>query len=64
MRGALFGVYTYGTVRVTKKKYIQNNKIPLLVRASLAIQPIVITPFMFPVYIVEDICMLNEDGEQ
>lgn len=64
MRGILFGVYTYGTVRTINKKYIHNNKIPLSVRASLVIQPIIITPFMLPVYIAEDILMKNEDEKQ
>ena len=62
MRGVLFGVYTYGTVRVINKRYMQNNNIPWSVRVSLAIQPIIVTPFMLPVYVAEDV--LNEEGEQ
>lgn len=56
MRIVLTGTYAYGTYRVSQKKYMQNKHIPLLVRSSLAIQPIVITPFMLPVYIAEDVC--------
>jgi hypothetical protein len=63
MRGPLFGVYTYGTIRVSNKKYMQNNNIPWSVRASLAIQPIIITPFMFPVYIAQDI-VFSEDKDE
>lgn len=58
MRNALHiltGVYSYGTIRVSKKKYMQNKNIPIRVRASLAVQPIIVTPFMLPVYIYEDI---------
>lgn len=54
MRAILIGVYSYGTFRMCKKKYIHSKVMPLNVRVSLSIQPIIITPFMLPIYIAED----------
>jgi hypothetical protein len=54
MRTVLVGVYSYGTVRTYKKKYMRTKVLPLTVRVSLSLQPIIITPFMLPIYIAED----------
>lgn len=62
MRTVLIGMYSYGTIRVSRKTYMHNNHIPLRVRASLAIQPIMITPFMFPMYILEDTLNIKKNS--
>jgi hypothetical protein len=54
LRGVLAGVYAYGTARISQKKYMHNEKIPLPIRVSLSIQPVLVTPFMLPVYLAED----------
>jgi uncharacterized membrane protein (DUF485 family) len=54
MRNILVGAYSYGVIRMYKKKYMNNKVIPLNIRVSLSIQPIIITPIMLPIYIAED----------
>ncbi len=64
MRSALVGVYTYGTVRTSKKKYMHSKNIPLPVRFALSIQPVLVTPFMLPVYVAEDSGLITDDANK
>lgn len=63
IRSALLGVYTYGTVRTSKRKYMHSKNIPLPVRISLSIQPVLVTPFMLPVYVAEDSGLILENSQ-